>query len=189
MAGRTSPLYRPFRTMKTMDKLSLKKTAKGNRTLTAVPGIRVGHWTLAERPTGCTVVLCGAGAVAGVDVRGASPGTRETDLLNPVNSVQQVHAVVLSGGSAFGLDTASGVMQYLDEKNIGFKAGPIITCRSSRPPSSSISTWAGIRRDPSDRGVRGSCCAGRPRPVRSPRATSARAPGPRSGSLPDRAAP
>ncbi|MCE5282500.1 MAG: P1 family peptidase [Deltaproteobacteria bacterium] len=108
-----------------MDTPSPNKTAKENRTLTAVPGIRVGHWTLAERPTGCTVVLCGAGAVAGVDVRGASPGTRETDLLNPVNSVQQVHAVVLSGGSAFGLDAASGVMRYLDEKNIGFKAGPI----------------------------------------------------------------
>jgi L-aminopeptidase/D-esterase-like protein len=93
--------------------------------LTAVPGIRVGHYTLKERPTGVTVILCEAGAVAGVDVRGAAPGTRETDLLNPVNSVQQVHAIVLSGGSAFGLDAASGVMRYLDEKNIGFKIGPL----------------------------------------------------------------
>jgi L-aminopeptidase/D-esterase-like protein len=101
------------------------KTTTVNKTLTAVPGIRVGHCTLAERPTGCTVVLCEAGAVAGVDVRGAAPGTRETDLLNPVNSVQQVHAIVLAGGSAFGLDAASGVMGYLDERQIGFKAGPI----------------------------------------------------------------
>jgi L-aminopeptidase/D-esterase-like protein len=92
-----------------------------NTTLTSVPGIRVGHHTLKERPTGCTVILTEAGAVAGVDVRGAAPGTRETDLLDPVNTVQQVHAIVLSGGSAFGLDAASGVMQYLDERNVGFK--------------------------------------------------------------------
>ena len=72
--------------------------------LTAVAGIKVGHFTMAERPTGCTVVLAEAGAVGGVDVRGSAPGTRETDLLNPVNLVEQVHAVVLSGGSAFGLD-------------------------------------------------------------------------------------
>ena len=96
-----------------------------NTTLTAIPGIKVGHLTLRERPTGCTVILTEAGAVAGVDVRGAAPGTRETDLLSPVNSVQQVHAIVLSGGSAFGLDAASGVMRYLDEKNIGFKLGPV----------------------------------------------------------------
>ncbi len=96
-----------------------------NRTLTAVPGIKVGHVTMAERPTGCTVILTEAGAVAGVDVRGAAPGTRETDVLNPVNSIQQVHAIVLAGGSAFGLDAASGVMRYLDEKNVGFKLGVI----------------------------------------------------------------
>jgi L-aminopeptidase/D-esterase-like protein len=89
--------------------------------LTDLRGIKVGHHTLTTRPTGCTVVLIEDGAVAGVDVRGAAPGTRETDLLNPVNSVQQIHAIVLAGGSAFGLDTASGVMRYLDEKNIGFK--------------------------------------------------------------------
>ena len=94
-----------------------------NLTLTAVPGIKVGHHTLTERPTGCTVILAEAGATAGVDVRGAAPGTRETDLLNPVNTVQQVHAIVLSGGSAFGLDAASGAMKYLDERNIGFKVG------------------------------------------------------------------
>lgn len=91
--------------------------------LTQVEGLKVGHFTLSERLTGCTVVLAEAGAVAGVDVRGAAPGTRETDLLDPVNSVQQVHAVVLSGGSAFGLDTASGVMRYLEEKGIGFDVG------------------------------------------------------------------
>lgn len=91
------------------------------RGLTDIAGIKVGNHTLTARPTGCTVVLVERGAVAGVDVRGASPGTRETDLLDPVNSVQQIHAVVLAGGSAFGLDAASGVMRYLDERNIGFK--------------------------------------------------------------------
>jgi L-aminopeptidase/D-esterase-like protein len=73
------------------------------------------------RPTGCTVVLAEAGAVGGVDVRGAAPGTRETDLLNPVNTVEKVHAVVLAGGSAFGLDSASGVMRFLEERGIGFE--------------------------------------------------------------------
>jgi L-aminopeptidase/D-esterase-like protein len=93
--------------------------------LTAVDGVKVGHYTLTDRPTGCTVILTEEGAVAGVDVRGAAPGTRETALLDPSNTVQQIHAVVLSGGSAFGLDAASGVMQYLDERNIGFKVGVI----------------------------------------------------------------
>lgn len=92
-----------------------------NTTITAIPGIKVGHVTLPDRPTGCTVVLTEDGATAGVDVRGAAPGTRETDLLDPVNSVQQIHAVVLAGGSAFGLDAASGVMQFLDDKGVGFK--------------------------------------------------------------------
>ena len=90
------------------------------RGLTALDGIKVGHHTLDGRPTGCTVVLTETGAVATVDVRGASPGTRETDLLDPVNRIQEVHAVVLSGGSAFGLAAADGVMQYLSERNIGF---------------------------------------------------------------------
>ncbi len=89
--------------------------------LPAVAGLRVGHQTLDERPTGCTVVLAEAGAVAGVDVRGSAPGTRETDLLQPVNLVDRVHAVVLSGGSAFGLDAASGVVRYLDERGIGYE--------------------------------------------------------------------
>jgi L-aminopeptidase/D-esterase-like protein len=93
-----------------------------NLTLTAVPGVKVGHYTLTERPTGCTVVLVEGGATAGVDVRGAAPASAETDLLKPVNLVQQVFAISLSGGSAFGLDARSGIMRYLDEKNIGFKA-------------------------------------------------------------------
>jgi len=93
-----------------------------NLTLTAVPGVKVGHHTLPERPTGCTAILVESGAVAGVDVRGAAPASAETDLLKPVNLVQQVFAISLSGGSAFGLDARSGIMRYLDEKNLGFKA-------------------------------------------------------------------
>jgi L-aminopeptidase/D-esterase-like protein len=89
--------------------------------LTAVAGLKVGHFTLSERPTGCTVVLAEAGVVAGVDVRGSAPGTRETDLLDPVNLVSQVHAIVLSGGSAFGLDAASGVVRFLDERGVGYQ--------------------------------------------------------------------
>ena len=89
--------------------------------ITAVPGIKVGQVTRTERPTGCTVILAEAGAVAGVDIRGSAPGTIETDVLNPVNLVQQVHGVFLSGGSAFGLDVASGVRKFLYERNIGFE--------------------------------------------------------------------
>ncbi|MDX2031041.1 MAG: P1 family peptidase [Blastocatellia bacterium] len=91
--------------------------------ITDVGGIKVGHFTDSRRPTGCTVILCEEGAVAGVDVRGAAPGTRETELLNPTNLVQQVHAIVLSGGSAFGLDTATGVVRWLEERGIGFDVG------------------------------------------------------------------
>jgi L-aminopeptidase/D-esterase-like protein len=89
--------------------------------LTAVPGVKVGNHTLTERPTGCTVVLTEAGSVAGVDVRGGSPGTRETDLLDPVNTVQRIQAIVLSGGSAYGLDAAAGTMRWLEEKGLGQK--------------------------------------------------------------------
>jgi L-aminopeptidase/D-esterase-like protein len=92
--------------------------------LTEVPGIRVGHHTLSERPTGCTVILAdGDGAVGGVSQRGGAPGTRETDLLDPSNLVERVNAVVLSGGSAFGLDAAQGVVRYLEERGIGYKTG------------------------------------------------------------------
>ncbi|MSQ40169.1 MAG: peptidase S58 family protein [Dehalococcoidia bacterium] len=94
--------------------------------ITDVPGVRVGHWTNLEAATGCTVVLCPQGAVGGVDVRGSAPGTRETDLLRPGNLVQQAHAVLLSGGSAFGLDAASGVMRYLEERGFGFKVGSAV---------------------------------------------------------------
>lgn len=97
--------------------------ARATRGLTAVDGIKVGHHTLKERPTGCTVVLTEAGAVASVDVRGAAPATRETDLLAPDVLVEKINAIVLSGGSAFGLDAASGVMQYLEERKVGFAFG------------------------------------------------------------------
>jgi L-aminopeptidase/D-esterase-like protein len=91
--------------------------------ITDVRGIEVGHAQDEEALTGCTVILCRRGAVAGVDVRGGAPGTRETDLLDPVNLVQKVHAIVLAGGSAYGLDAASGVMRYLEEQKIGFNTG------------------------------------------------------------------
>ncbi|KUO74534.1 MAG: peptidase [Clostridia bacterium BRH_c25] len=90
---------------------------------TDIPGIKVGHDQDYKAVTGCTVVICEEGATAGVDVRGGAPGTRETDLLNPMNLVDKMHAVVLAGGSAFGLDASAGVMQYLEEKGIGFDVG------------------------------------------------------------------
>lgn len=91
--------------------------------ITEMPGIRIGHEQNLAAATGCTVIICENGAAGGVDVRGGSPGTRETDLLNPINLVDKLHAVLLSGGSAFGLDAASGVMQYLEEKGVGFDVG------------------------------------------------------------------
>jgi L-aminopeptidase/D-esterase-like protein len=91
--------------------------------ITDIAGVKVGHFTDSRRPTGCTVVLVEESAVAGVDVRGAAPGTRETDLLDPVNTVQAVHAILLAGGSAFGLDAASGVVRYLEERGIGYNVG------------------------------------------------------------------
>jgi len=91
--------------------------------LTQVGGIEVGHFTDARRPTGCTVIIARHGAVGGVDVRGAAPGTRETDLLQPGNLVEQVHAIVLAGGSAWGLDAAGGAMRWLEEQGIGFDVG------------------------------------------------------------------
>ena len=89
-----------------------------------VKGLKVGQAQNEDALTGCTVVICEKGATCGVDVRGAAPGTRETDLLDPVNTVQKVHAVVLSGGSAFGLESTCGVSKYLEERNIGFESGP-----------------------------------------------------------------
>jgi L-aminopeptidase/D-esterase-like protein len=87
--------------------------------ITDIEGFKFGHAQDFEAATGCTVILCEQGAAAGVDVRGGAPGTRETDLLNPVNAVEKIHGVLLTGGSAFGLDAAAGVMQFLEEKNIG----------------------------------------------------------------------
>ncbi len=91
--------------------------------ITDVPGIEVGHAQDDEALTGVTVVLCRKGATGGVDVRGSAPGTRETDLLNPVNLVEKVHAITLAGGSAFGLEAASGVVRWLEEQGIGFNTG------------------------------------------------------------------
>ena len=108
---------RPFEPVVVGEGLRMRE----GRGITDVDGIRVGHHTSPRRPTGCTVVLCEEGAVAGVDVRGAAPGTRETDLLDPVNMVDRVQAVLLTGGSAFGLDAASGVVRYLEEQGRGFE--------------------------------------------------------------------
>ena len=105
--------------------------AASTGSITDVAGIDVGHHTLAERPTGCTVILSRGGAVGGVDVRGGAPGTRDTDLLDPVNMVQEVHGVVLSGGSLFGLDAVSGAVRWLEEHGTGLDAWgttiPIVT--------------------------------------------------------------
>src|SRR6185503_11345534 len=115
-----------------------------NHTLTAIDGIRVGHFTLAERPTGCTVVLFdGHALAAGVSQRGSAPGTRDTDLLQPANGADRVNAIVISGGSAFGLDTANGVTRWIDEHQSGwFSQGfevPIV------PAAVLIDLWVGGR--------------------------------------------
>jgi L-aminopeptidase/D-esterase-like protein len=93
--------------------------------ITDVAGIEVGHFTDTRRPTGCTVVIAREGAIAGVDVRGAAPGTRETDLLAPTNLVDQVHGILLAGGSAWGLDAATGVVRWLEARGVGFPVGPV----------------------------------------------------------------
>ena len=92
--------------------------------ITDIAGLKVGHFTDARRPTGCTVLLCERGVMAGVDVRGAAPGTRETDLLHPLATIETVHALLLTGGSAFGLAAADGVMRWLDEHGHGIQVGP-----------------------------------------------------------------
>lgn len=121
-----------------------------------VAGLRVGHFTDERRPTGCTVVLCEQGATAGVDVRGAAPGTRETDLLAPENTVDQVHALLLSGGSAFGLDAASGVMRWLAERGHGYPVGqarvPIV------PAAVLFDLWLGDHRICPDAGSGYAAC-------------------------------
>jgi len=103
--------------------LAAQQESRG-KGLTDVQGIRVGQYTMPQRPTGCTVILVdGPGAAGGVSQRGAAPGTRETDLLNPLNMVDKVNAIVLTGGSAYGLDAATGVMKYLEEKGVGYNVG------------------------------------------------------------------
>jgi L-aminopeptidase/D-esterase-like protein len=115
--------------------------APANLTLTAVDGLEVGHVTLDSRPTGCTVILTRAGTVGSVDVRGAAPGTRETDALDPIGNLQVVDAIVLAGGSAFGLDAATGVVKWLAEGHVGHPAGaarvPIV------PSAVLIDLWFG----------------------------------------------
>ncbi len=91
--------------------------------ITDVKGIEIGHAHNTDAGTGCTVILCRQGAIAGVDVRGSAPGTREIDLMKPGNLVDKVHAIVLSGGSAFGLAASDGVMRYLEEEGVGFDTG------------------------------------------------------------------
>lgn len=111
MARTASPSPRPVR-------------QRTSGAITDVAGIEVGHFTDTRRPTGCSVVIARDGAVGGVDVRGAAPGTRETDLLGPTNLVDRVHAVLLAGGSAWGLDAATGVVRWLEEQDVGFHVGP-----------------------------------------------------------------
>ena len=111
-------------TIATTDPKADQMTDSTADSITDVAGLSVGHDTDPRRPTGCTVVLTPQGATAGVDVRGAAPGTRETELLSPFNAVQQVHAVLLAGGSAFGLDAAAGVMRWLEERGHGLLVGP-----------------------------------------------------------------
>ena len=94
-----------------------------NNSITDIPGIAVGHWTNLKAITGCTAILCPTGSLGGVSVRGASPGTRETDVLSPSNRVDEVHAIMLSGGSAYGLAAADGAMRYLEGQGIGVKVG------------------------------------------------------------------
>jgi L-aminopeptidase/D-esterase-like protein len=104
--------------------IAAQAPARAKAGLTAVEGIRVGHHTLSERPTGCTAILVDGDAVGGVSQRGGAPGTRETDLLDPLNMVDKVNAIVLAGGSAFGLDAATGTVRWLEEHDIGWSAGP-----------------------------------------------------------------
>ena len=140
--------------------------------ITEFNGVRFGNAQDLEAATGCTVVLCPGGATAGVDVRGGAPGTRETDLLRPENYVEKIHAVMLSGGSAFGLDAAGGVMQYLEENGIGFDVGvarvPIVAaavlfdlpCGDARVRPDKIMGYQACRAAESERFLSGSVGAG-----------------------------
>jgi L-aminopeptidase/D-esterase-like protein len=104
----------------------LRKEMNKTHSIVDVPGILVGQTEDLEALTGCSVVLCKDGAVGGVDQRGGAPGTRETDPLRPMHLVEKVHAVVLAGGSAFGLDAASGVVRYLEEQGVGFDVRDLV---------------------------------------------------------------
>src|SRR5690242_14711797 len=106
-----------------MPRLMPERPPARHDAITDVAGIKIGHWTDRRGCTGCSVVLCESGAMPGVDVRGAAPGTRETDLMRPGAFVQEVHAVLLTGGSAFGLAAAGGVMRWCEERGIGLKFG------------------------------------------------------------------
>jgi L-aminopeptidase/D-esterase-like protein len=133
-----------------------------NRTLTAIDGILVGHHTLAERPTGCTVILVEGPVVAGVSQRGSAPGTRDTDLLEPVNAADRIDALVLSGGSAFGLDVANGVMRWIDEGHGRWFSRP--TDVPSVPSAVLIDLWVGgkpLIRPDADCGYRAASSASR----------------------------
>ncbi|MEN9316119.1 MAG: hypothetical protein RIS35_2512, partial [Pseudomonadota bacterium] len=132
--------------------MHLRERVSGSDAITDVAGIRAGHFTDSRRPTGCTVVLAEAGAVAGVDVRGSAPGTRETDLLDPSNLVDRVHAVLLSGGSAFGLEAATGVVRWLESRGVGFAVGP--ACVPIVPAAVLFDLWLG------DPGIRPDAASG-----------------------------
>mgnify|MGYP001040438826 FL=1 len=138
---------------------------KPNGAITDVTGIRVGHAQNDEALTGCTVVLCEGGAVAGVDQRGGAPGTRETDLMRPMHLVQHVHAVLLAGGSAFGLDAAAGVVRYLEEHGVGFD---VRVCRVPIVPAAILFDLevgqANVRPD-AEMGYRACLSAGREPPA------------------------
>ena len=125
--------------------------------ITDIAGLRVGHYTDSRRPTGCTVLLCEHGVVAGVDVRGAAPGTRETDLLHPLATLEQVHALLLTGGSAFGLAAADGVVRWLEEHGHGVAVGP---ARVPIVPAAVLfDLWAGDPRIRPDAAAGHAACA------------------------------
>ncbi len=138
----------------------MAEEAAGDPGLTAVAGLRVGQFTYEERPTGCTVVLALDGAVGAVDVRGGAPATRETALLSPHNMIQELHAVVLTGGSAYGLDASGGVMRYLEEQDTGYRVGagvvPIVVAASLMD----LGVGGGKPRPDADCGYRAAAAAG-----------------------------
>jgi L-aminopeptidase/D-esterase-like protein len=142
-AGAEGPALRTIALVCVALAFATAQAATVNDTITSIPGIRVGHYTLADRPTGCTVVLADNAAIAAVAQRGAAPGTRETDLLHAANNAVGINGIVLSGGSAFGLDAANGAARWLDERGAGSKttAGPVPIV----PSAVLIDLWVGGR--------------------------------------------